>query len=231
MKIGLILLNTLLVVQLSLFASEKIEIYTEHYPPYNFQQNKKLTGLSVEILDAMLKQMNSKQSIEDVKLTNWSRAYKVALKKKDAMVFSTTRTEQRENLFKWIGPIATTTVGIIAPKRKKIKIKEISDLNKYKIGAVKEDVGEQLLLANGVNKNNIQNVKGNDAINISFGKMEKDRIDMFSYNVTVAFSNARLEGFDTSKYEIVHILKKSQLYFAFNKNTDDKNIKKFCNPL
>ena len=54
--------------------SEKIHIFTEHYPPYNFEQNKKLNGLSVEILDAMLKAMNSKQTLDDVKLTNWSRA-------------------------------------------------------------------------------------------------------------------------------------------------------------
>lgn len=226
-----IFLITFLII--SLFADQKdtISIFTEHYPPYNFEQNKKLTGLSVEILDAMFKQMNSTQSLNDVKLTNWSRAYKVALKKKNAMVFSTTRTKSRENLFKWVGPIVDTTVGIIAPKDKNIKINNVYDLNNYKIGAVLEDVGEQLLLSNGVYKKNIQNVKGNNAINISFTKMEKNRIDMFSYNVTVAFANARLEGFDTSKYEIVHVLQNSQLYFAFNKNTDDKIINKWQDAL
>jgi len=36
------------------------------------------------------------------------------------MVFSTTRTKARENLFKWVGPISTTTVGVIALKSKNI---------------------------------------------------------------------------------------------------------------
>jgi len=56
------------------------------------------------------------------------------------MVFSTTRTESRENLFKWVGPIATATVGVIAKKDNYIKINSIDDLNKYKKSLDKNDV-------------------------------------------------------------------------------------------
>lgn len=219
----------LLFTSLSLFASgsPKVDIYTEHYPPFNLKENGKLKGISVDILDAMLKHMKSKQSINDVKLTNWSRAYSVAQKKKNAMVFSTTRTESREKLFKWVGPIIKTTVGVIAPKSKNIKIEKVSDFSNYRIGAVLKDVGELLLLDLGVDKKHIQHVKGNNAINLSFNKMEKNRIDMFSYDINVAFSNAKIEGFNIDKYEVVYKLKEGELYFAFNKNTDDKIINKW----
>jgi len=216
----------LLLSSMSLHAVD-IDIYTEHYPPYNMKSGEILNGLSVELLDAMLKEMNSKQSINDVKLTNWSRAYSIAQKKKNAMVFSTTRTESREKLFKWVGPIASTTVGVIAPKKNKIVIKEVSDLNNYKIGAVLKDVGELLLLDKGINPKQIQYVKGEDAINLSFTKMNNGRIDLFSYNINVAFANARLEGFNVNDYEVVYTLKSGALYFAFNKNTDDKVIQQW----
>jgi polar amino acid transport system substrate-binding protein len=218
-------LFTLLILFVSPFLyAEKIDIYTEHYPPYNLKSGDTLNGMSVEVLDAMLKQMGSNQTIQDVKLTNWSRAYSIAQKKKNAMVFSTTRTESREKLFKWVGPIVNTTVGVIALKENKIVIKDVFDLNKYKIGAVLKDVGELLLLDLGVNPEQIQYVKGEEAINLSFTKMKNNRIDLFSYNINVAFSNARLEGFNTNEYEVVYTLAKSALYFAFNKDTDDTVI-------
>jgi polar amino acid transport system substrate-binding protein len=202
----------------------KIDIYTEHYPPHNMIINGKLQGFSVEILAAMFQQMNSQQTLDDVKLTNWSRAYSITQKKPNAMVFSTTRTASRESLFKWVGPIKKTTVGVIAPKSKQIVIKQPSDFNQYKIGAVLKDVGETLLLEQGVDKKHIQNVEGKNAINLSFKKMQKNRIDMFSYDIGVAFANAKLEGFDISQYEVIYLLKESGLYYAFNKKTDDRII-------
>ena len=224
----------LLIFAVSLFANqtEKIKMYTEHYPPYNMKDiNGNLKGTSIKVLDAMLIEMKSNQSKNDVKLRSWAKSYAVAQKVKNAMVFSTTRTDSREKHFKWVGPIATTTTGIIALKERNIVINSLEDLNKYKIGAVLKDIGEVLLLELGVDKKNIQYVKGEDAINISFNKMKKKRIDMFAYDANVAFENAKMEGFDPSKYEVVYTLQEGNLYFAFNKNTDDSIITKWQNAL
>lgn len=221
----------ILLLTIGLFADKlpDIKMYTEHYPPYNMRDDDgNLFGSSVEVLQAVLKELKSTQTIQkDVKLRSWAKSYRVAQKVKNAMVFSTVRIKTREKLFKWVGPIATAKVGVIALKSKNIKINKISDFNKYKIGAVLDDVGETLLLDKGVKKQNIQYVKGEDAINISFNKMEKNRIDMFSYDLDVAFTNAKISGFDTDKYEIVYTLKVGQLYFAFNKKTDDAVIQEW----
>jgi len=217
---------------MNLIANDEIKMYTEHYPPYNMKdKDGKIVGSSIEVLDAVLKKMNSKQSIENVKLRSWAKSYAIAQKKKNAMVFSTTRTESREDLFKWVGPIAKATVGVVALKSKHVVINKVSDFNKYRVGAVLKDIGELLLIDAGVDKKSIQYVKGEDAINISFKKMQKNRIDMFAYNINVAFANARMEGFDTDKYEVVYTLKVGYQYFAFNKETDDKIIKKWQSAL
>jgi polar amino acid transport system substrate-binding protein len=222
-KVLLILLSVVTV-----YATEaNIEMLTEHYPPYNMKVDGKLTGSSVELLDVMLKKMNSSQTIKDVKLTNWSRAYNKTLKTKNSVLFTTTRTELREDLFKWVGPIQSAEVGLIALKSKNIKINDDKDLDTYKIGTVLEDVGEQLLIKRGVSKKNLQYLSGENAINLSFSKMERGRIDMFSYNTTVAFANAKKNGFDSNKYEVVYTLKKGEVYFAFNKDTDDAIIQKW----
>lgn len=217
-----ILISFLVVVQ---SYSLEIDIYTEHYPPYNMKKDGKLTGLSVEILEAMIPYLDTKQTINDVKLTNWSRAYSIALKKSNSMVFSTTRTASRESLFQWVGPITSTRVGLIALKERNVKINSVNDLKKYQIGAVLKDVGAQLLIENGIDSKSIQYVKGTDAINLSFKKLANHRIDLFSYDINVAFANAKNEGFDTSKYEIVYVLNESELYYAFNKDTDKEVVK------
>lgn len=53
-----------------------INMYTEHYPPYNMKdRDGNLAGSSIEVLDAVLKQMHSKQSIKDVKLRSWGNSF------------------------------------------------------------------------------------------------------------------------------------------------------------
>ena len=95
------LFTTLLVLGATTFATATdIKMMTENYPPYNMEVDGKLTGLSVEVLEAMLKQMNSKKNIFDVELLSWSKAYSSALKNKNNMVFSTTRTKSREKLYR-----------------------------------------------------------------------------------------------------------------------------------
>jgi polar amino acid transport system substrate-binding protein len=143
------------------------------------------------------------------------------------MLFSTTRTKQREPLFKWVGPIIDTQIGIIAPKSKHLKINSIKDLNKYKIGAVINDIGEQLLLADGVKKENIDAISGTNPVVVNFQKMGKGRIDCFAYETNVAMYGAKSYQIDQNDFEVVYILKKGQLYYAFNKKTDDKIIKKY----
>jgi len=206
---------------------DKVQIFTENYPPYNMEVNGKLKGISVDILSAMFKQMHSNKTVNDIKLRPWATGYKITSKKKNCMLFSTTRTAQREKLFKWVGPIVATKIGIIAKKSRHIKISNIKELNNYKIGAVIKDIGEQLLLEQGVSKNNIDSIGGKNPVVLNFQKLGKGRIDMFAYETNVAMYGAKSYQIDQKDFEIIYILKQGQLYYAFNKNTDDTIIQKY----
>ncbi|MEJ1296140.1 MAG: transporter substrate-binding domain-containing protein [Candidatus Sedimenticola sp. (ex Thyasira tokunagai)] len=108
-----------------------------------------------------------------------------------------------------------------------VKVNGIQDLNNYQIGVVLKDIGEQLLLEKGVNKRNIQSISGKNVIDLSFKKMENNRIDLFAYELNVIKYGAKIHGYDPDKYEAVYTLKEGELYYAFNKNTDDKIIQKW----
>ncbi len=202
----------------------KITMMTEVYPPYNMQVDGRLEGISVDILEGILKILETGQTRDDVILTNWSRAYSMAVKKKNHMVFSTTRTALRDSLFKWVGPIIKTTISVIAPKEKAIVINTLSDLNQYRIGTVLKDVGEQILFASGIDKKQIHSIGGKNAIDLSFKKMENNRIDMFAYEVNVARYEAKRKGYNMADFEVVYTLKEGELYYAFNRGTDDEII-------
>ena len=93
-----------------------IEWMTEEYPPYNFGDEKGVNqGIAVEYLKAMFK-----GSDKDIQLLPWARGYKlVQTKGKYNCLFSMTRTEERESLFKWFGPISNTQVYVEGPKNGK----------------------------------------------------------------------------------------------------------------
>lgn len=206
----------------TLFANDidKITIMTEEYPPYNLTQNGKLKGLSVEILDLMLQKVGSKQTSKNVKVLPWARSYSMVQLKKDTMLFSMFRTEQRDKLFKWVGPIDSSVTALIARKDKKIKINSVEDIKKYKIGTVKDDIGELALKELGVVKTD--SISGTNSIEKSIRKLDRGRIDLFSYMYEP--KSWKIDGFDPKNYENVYTLQKKDLYYAFHIETDDKVI-------
>jgi len=208
------------------FAKEvdDITFMTENYPPYNFKQNDKIQGISVDILVLMLEKLKAKTSRQDIRMLPWARSYAYLHDVKNTALFSMTRTKHREEAFKWVGPIALTTISLIAKKSHHIKIESIKDIQKYKIGAIRDDIGEQLLRPLGVPSTHIEDVGGIDALYKLIKMLDKERFDMLSYEQSVTAWEQKKRGFDSNDYEVVFKLKKASLYYAFHKETPNKLI-------
>lgn len=198
------------------------KILTESYPPYNYQEEGDLKGISVEILDKILEKIKADLSKNDVELLSWARAYNITLRKSDTMFFSTTRTDQRENLFKWVGPITKTEIALVT--NKDITINKISDLKNYKIGVVRNDIGESLLYTNGVSRKNISAV---DSLEQNIRKLDTKRIDLIAYESNVIFWKLKRMEYRVDDFKKVYKLSEGDLYYAFNKNTPESIIEKF----
>jgi polar amino acid transport system substrate-binding protein len=112
-------------------------------------------------------------------------------------------------------------------KDKNIVIKNISDLNKYKIGTTKDDAGEMFLLENGIDIKNLYRLDGTNSLATLLYKMEREKIDMVSYDTRVAMHSIDLNGFESDDYEVIYTFANKELFFAFNKNTDEEIIKKW----
>jgi len=208
-----------------------LKIFTETYPPYNFKKDGKVTGFSTEILEAMFQQMHSAKTAKDIKLVPWARGYKVVAKKKNTMLYSTFRIPERENLFKWVGPIKRVSRDIISLKEKQVSIHTIDDIKKYSLGGVLGWSAIDTLVAQGVEKKSIQLFSGKYAAKKGFEKLILNDLDLFIYNLDAIDYDPTLKKFASKEFKIVYRISAKDLYFAFNKDTDPKIIQAYQNAL
>ena len=83
--------------------AQRLTLLTEELPPLNFTDQGALTGLSVDVVHEIQSRVGNTDPIEVVP---WARGYKDIQEMPNTVLFSTTRTEDRERLFQWVGPLA-----------------------------------------------------------------------------------------------------------------------------
>ena len=204
--------------------SEDILYLTEEYPPFNYSDGGRLRGIAVDVLDSLLGKMNQSLIRENIRVYPWARGYHLAQTQPGTVLFSTTRTPEREPLFKWVGPIATNRVVLTARKDRLISVRSPDDLKGLTLGVIRDDIAEQLLRQAGVDPKQLDIVGEADA---NVKKLNKGRIDAWAYGEPVARWFIKKNGYDPTEYETVYVLREIDLYYAFHKTTPDQLIGKF----
>ncbi len=219
----------LLLVHCSLLAEEAgpIMLYTEHFPPYNFEDEGTLKGINFELVELMCKRAKLDCQFT---LLSWNRAYQAAKNNQNSGVFSTSRNAQRELKFLWVGPLVSSTANFYRLKsRSDISIVNETDLLKYTVAAAHNDVYEDVLLDLGFEQNkNLLDVSGADNGTKLFlaGKLD---LMIASPNTLVHKVGSKIDliepvfSLDTAKLEGNHI--------AFNLDTSPIIIKKLNDAL
>ena len=198
---------------------EKIYWITEEYPPFNYRdpESGKLTGASVDVLVAIFRKLGLNLGIDDIKLYPWARGYHKVLNEPGTALFSTTYTHDRLQKMKFVGPVVPNVVSVIARKSDTLSISNTEDLNRLKIAVVRDDIGEQLLLEAGVNSGAI------DQLNSGLSMVKKlaaGRVDAIAYAHAVTLSLFEQAEINPDEYEIVHVLKQSDMGYTFHHSTD-----------
>ncbi len=217
---------------LPLFAADvtgidDIEFITENYPPNNFEENGALKGIWVDVLVAVLERMGAAQGREDIKLMPWARGYRAVQNMPNTCLFVTTRTIERESLFKWAGPVNQANNVLISLKEKKLSIEGIDDLAGFRIGVVKDDVAELLLLNNGIPKDQLVYSFGEHPVREILMKLNNKAIDLWGVDQISARWLLETYGLDSGDYKAVFKVASTRGYFAFSKATPDHIVKAF----
>lgn len=196
---------------------QALTLYTEEYPPLNFSRDGKPAGLGVEIVKEILHRTGQHAEIEVVP---WTRGYNAAQTQADTGLFVTMRTEEREKLFKWVGPVLVTVTSFYALKGSGLRIDSLEDARSAGIIAVpREWYSYQALAAKDMP--NLYGVLG-----------PKQMMTMLRYkrvplvvadNVTLA-SLLALAELKPADVEPLYTLMSSHAYIAFSPSTDDALI-------
>lgn len=221
------ILFTVLLFSAAVLYSEKLPkltITTEKWKPFQYMENGKVQGVSVDIMMLMLQELGSKQNRDDIKILPWSRAYNSALKNDNTVLFLTARTQDRESLFKWVGPVLSYNSYLIIRKDSNIVIDDIEMLDKLRVGSVRDDASEVFLQDLGVPLDRmIRGSKGSDVVNI----LDKGRIDILLSEWTSFVSDVEFLGLNLEDFEPVYLASQSELYYAFSSTISDDIILKF----
>ena len=87
----------------TLARAEPYQVVTEEWAPYNYQENNQLTGMATEIVRTIMAMTGD--DFEIVLLPSM-RTTQVLQTRPKTIMYSLFRTAEREQMYKWVGPIA-----------------------------------------------------------------------------------------------------------------------------
>jgi polar amino acid transport system substrate-binding protein len=108
-----------LLLALSAPVQAQLRLLTENAPPMSFTRDGEPSGLSVEVVRALLARTGDNGQIE---VMPWTRALHLAQQQEDIALFSTVRTAEREHRFQWVGPIVVGTTSFYSLKSRDLVI-------------------------------------------------------------------------------------------------------------
>ncbi|WP_223468364.1 substrate-binding periplasmic protein [Massilia soli] len=188
-------------------AAPQLYIATETSPPASMLHNRAVIGSSTDKVREIMARSGIAYRID---LLPWKRAYTAALHRSNACVYSTTRTPEREKLFRWIGPLDEAEWVLLALAERGYQFTSIDDARGLRIGTYHGDARDEFLRARGFQVDSAHN----DLINPH--KLLLNRIDVWAASLRRGSYTIEKNGWSAN---IVPVLtfRTVQVYLACNK--------------
>jgi len=201
--------------------AEEFKAMAAPYPPFTVSKGLEVTGISPEVLKAIMTSCGMPMDDEDFYLTPWAYAYEYAAREPDQVVLNAQRTEANEHLYKWVGPVITCKTVLIGKRWRHFSIENADQLNQYRIATVRWSRPEKALLAEGAALNSLHRCPTHVE---ALRELQKDEIDLFTTTLRGAPQLMQGLGLKLEDYKVCYTLTEEPLYFAFSKQTDDAVI-------
>jgi polar amino acid transport system substrate-binding protein len=109
---------------LPLASESAVNFISEEWPPYNYIEQGRLTGVSVKIVQALQQELGRSDPIQ---VYPSQRAKLILESRSRTMMFSMFRTPQRETRYKWIGPIGRDAIYFYQRGGSPLQIRTLQD--------------------------------------------------------------------------------------------------------
>jgi polar amino acid transport system substrate-binding protein len=197
-----------------------LKLLTEENPPLNYTEAKKLTGMATEVVQEMLKRAKIKPDIE---VMSWDKAYEKAQADKETCLYATARLPNRENAFKWVGPIAANKWGLYALGGFKPELKVMADVRPYRIGGVARDAKVEFLRERGVTNVVEEQEDRHNPAKLTLNRKEPLKIDLWITSVASAKKVAAQAKVPDLK--LVLVVNEAESYLACSPRTNPATLK------
>lgn len=199
-------------------AADKLYIFTEKYPPYNdsvsgqsFAHNENdITGICSDMVKAALARVDYDYVM---KMRAWSYAYDWVQDRENHGLFCTARTEERENQFQWVGPLASIKWTLFAAPDSDVRLNSLEEAKNLQIAGYKGDVMSDYLVDKGFDV--IMGVSGD----VNTRRLMLGQADLWVTDGLVGPLVAEEEHGITGLKPVL-VFRETPMYLAFSTNTD-----------
>lgn len=148
--------------------------FTENLAPMNYEEDGRAEGFGSELLRMIAGEAGLPLSIE---VLPWLRAQQQAAAQRHTVLFSLTRTAERETQFQWVGPIVARRILLYRlDRRSDIKPTSLKKLDGLRVGVVRDSAAARQLLADGLRPDVDLEFAQDDAANLR--KLMAGRMDL-----------------------------------------------------
>lgn len=219
------LTSRLLGVALALLAGaapgQSVQVVTEA-TPYSHIKGGRLAGPATEVVEATLRRAGV--SDWQARLYPWARAYDLALKEPNVLIYLIARTPAREAQFKWVGEFMKMDFHLYRLReREDIHVSKLDDARRYTVGVTRDDLRQQYLVSKGFDKlvvsaHNVDN----------FHKLLAHQVHLVPLPEADAADLCRETGTDCSRLQKVLTLDElsTRMYMAFSVSTPDALVRR-----
>lgn len=196
-------------------------LQTENFPPFNmadggknFAREENIGGISATTVREMFKRADIPYSM--TLRFPWDRIYQSTLDLPNHGLFSTSMTDARRPLFKWVGPIAQYESVLLSAPGSSLKLTSLEQAKGYTIGAYKSSAVSQRVEAQGLTPVNSLRDQEN------LQKLLTGKIDLWATSDPVWRYYAKQEG--VAGLNTVLVFNSAPLYLALHLDTPDEVV-------
>ncbi len=176
------------------------------------------------MVNGILSRLNQNASIE---ILPWSEGYALTRTGPRVALYSTGRTDDRETLFRWVGPVASFDYMLYAKNGTGLQINSLEAAKKAgRIGVVKDDARHQFL-----QDNRFSTIVTYESDAACLRSLMAGSTDLWLGSSSNAFEVARKEGIDPSAFTAIYSVRTVDLYIAFSLDTPESVIKNWQDAL
>ncbi len=198
-------------------AARNVKVYTEDFAPFNYITPDGLSGAGAEIVRAMAVLVGHPLRFE---VLPWKRALHIVKSEPNTALFSTVRTPERENEFKWVGPIFITRGWLYQMANRNLDVTGLADARTVKsIGVQAGGAAERSLREMGFDNLESLYVPGN-----ALRMLAEGRIDLWEASDIVMNFQREMLGLEKAAVVPTVELGEYEMYLAFSKNTPDTTL-------